>query len=327
METPSIVVAGTSFPGIRTYLQEALPEARLDMIAPSALRERGCDAEVLIPAMSRVDGAMMDRIRGLRLVQQWGAGLEGVDVAAATARGIAVANVPAADTGNAESVAEWCVMAAIAVSRRLPELASGIRAGGDWGQPLGRALLGRSAGIVGLGGIGRALAARLAPFGMRLAGVTRRPDAARARALGLEWLGGLHELPDLLRRSDFLFLCLPLLPETRGIVDGPALALLPAGACVVNAGRGGLMSEEALLRALEVGRLAAAALDVFEREPLDPRSPLLSRADVLATPHVAGATDVSYRGIARGVAENVRRLRSGDPLLNCVNWPAPVVAR
>ena len=327
MEPPRIVVAGTSFPGIRHHLREALPEARLDMVAPPVLRGEGFDAEVLIPAMSRVDGAMMDRIRGLLLVQQWGAGLEGVDVAAATSRGIAVANVPAADSGNAESVAEWCVMAAIAVSRRLPELAAGIRAGADWGQPLGRALLGRSAGLVGLGGIGRALAARLAPFGMRLAGVTRRPDPARARALGLEWIGGLGELPELLRRSDFLFLCLPLVPETRGLLDGPALALLPAGACVVNAGRGGLVSEEALLRALEQGRLAGAALDVFEREPLDPRSPLLSRPDVLATPHVAGATDASYRGIARGVAENVRRLLAGEALLHCVNWPAPVVAR
>ncbi len=315
-------MAGTSFPAIREYLLGAAPGVRLDLVRPAELRARGHDAEVLVPAMARVDGELLDRIRGLRLVQQWGAGLEGVDVAAATERGIAVANVPAAETGNAESVAEWCVMAAIAVSRRLPELEDGIRAGAVWGGPLGRALVGRTAGIVGLGGIGQALARRLSAFGMRLVAVTRRPDAERAARLGLAFLGGPGDLPALLRQSDFVFLCVPVDDTTRGLVDAKALELLPDGACIVNPGRGGLLSEDALRRALETGRLAGAALDVFAREPLDPSSPLLARRDVVATPHIAGATDVSYRGIAGGVAENLRRLRSGEALRNCVNWAA-----
>ena len=106
---------------------------------------------MLIPAMARIDGQIMDRIAGLRLIQQWGAGLEGVDLGAAAERQIAVANVPSAGTGNAESVAEWCVMAAIALSRRLPELEKNIRQGGAWGGPIGRGLRGRTAGILGLG--------------------------------------------------------------------------------------------------------------------------------------------------------------------------------
>ncbi len=91
---------------------------------------------------------------------------------------------------------------------------------------------------------------------------------------------------------------------------------------MVNPGRGGVVSEDALHDALAAGRIAGAGLDVFEREPLDPATPLLGREDVLATPHVAGVTDASYRGIARGVAENVRRLLSGEPLRNCVNAEA-----
>jgi phosphoglycerate dehydrogenase-like enzyme len=276
----------------------------------------------MLPAMSRIDGALMDRIEGLRLIQQWGAGLEGVDIAQASARKIAVANVPTPGTGNAESVAEWCVMAAIAVSRRLPLAQENIRAGGTWGTPPGRAMMGRTAGIIGLGGIGQALAARLRPFAMRLVGLQRRPEPALAERLGMEWIGGPERLAELLRRSDYLFLCVPLSEHTRQIIDAAALATLPPQACIINAARGGLIDGAALLRALAEGRLMGAGLDVFEQEPLDPASPLLGRPDVVATSHIAGVTDVSYRGIARGVAANIARIMAGEPPLNCVNWEA-----
>src|SRR5262249_49853369 len=121
MSLPKVVVAGTGFKALREFMIEAMAAAvRLQMIDPSVLRRDGATADVLIPAMSRIDDELMARIEGLRLIQQWGAGLEGVDIEAASRRQIAVANVPSAGTGNAESVAEWCVMAAIAVSRRLP---------------------------------------------------------------------------------------------------------------------------------------------------------------------------------------------------------------
>jgi len=319
---PTLVVAGTGFTSIRQFLTAAFPEVRLDMIDPSELRRHGFAADVLIPAMARIDGDLMERIRGLRLIQQWGAGLEGVDIDAATQRRIAVANVPTAGSGNAESVAEWCVMAAIAVSRHLPLAQRTIRDGGPWGAPRGRALLGCTAGIIGLGGIGQALASRLRPFGMRLLGLQRRPNPALAASLGLEWVGGPDQLPHLLRRSDYLFLCLPLTDDTRELIDERALALLPDQACLINAARGGLLSQKALLQALAQGRLIGAGLDVYEQEPLDAASLLLRREDVVATAHIAGVTDVSYRGIADGVADNVRRLHAGRPLRNCVNWDA-----
>ena len=322
MPSPRVVMAGTGFAAVRQFLIDALPNAQFDQIEVATLRAKGHKADVMLPAMSRIDGALMDRIEGLRLIQQWGAGLEGVDIAAATERKIAVANVPTPGTGNAESVAEWCVMAAIALSRRLPLAQETIRTGGTWGTPLGRALIGRTAGIVGLGGIGQALASRLRPFGMRLIGLQRRPEPALAERLGMEWVDGPERLAELLRRSDYLFLCVPLTEQTRHLIDEAALAMLPPKACIINAARGGLLSTQAMLRALQEGRLIGAGLDVFEQEPLDPASPLLGRADVIATSHIAGVTDVSYRGIARGVVANIVRILAGQPPFNCVNWDA-----
>ncbi len=319
MHPPRVVIAGTGFPAARAALGRALPGASIEAIDPATLRTAGCDADVLIPTMTRVDGPLMDRVRGLRLIQQWGAGLEGVDVPAATARHLPVANVPTEGTGNAESVAEWCVMAAIAAGRQLGVLEDGIRSGRTWGAPMGRALLGRTAGVLGLGGIGRALVPRLRPFGMQVIAAARRPDAALAARLGLDAIHGLDQLPAFLARTEFLFLCLPVTEETRGILDDRALALLPEGACVVNPARGGLVVEEALLAAIDSGRLLGAGLDVFREEPLPASSPLLSRRAIVATPHIAGATDVSYEGIARGVAENTLRLLRGEPLRSCAN--------
>ncbi len=213
-------------------------------------------------------------------------------------------------------------MAAIAVSRHLSAAEQTIRAGTGWGTPRGRAMMGRTAGIVGLGGIGQALAVRLKPFGMRLLGLQRRPDPALAERLGLDWVGGPEQLPELLRQSDYLFLCAPLTEQTRELIDERALALLPEQACIINPSRGGLLSTKALLQALSEGRLMGAALDVYEQEPLDHNSPLLGRTDILATPHIAGVTDISYGGIGQRVAENVRRLLAGETLQNCVNWDA-----
>jgi phosphoglycerate dehydrogenase-like enzyme len=106
------------------------------------------------------------------------------------------------------------------------------------------------------------------------------------------------------------------------MVEEAALAMLPPQACIINAARGGLLNTEATLRALAEGRLIGAALDAFEQEPLIPSSPLLRRPDVIATAHIAGVTDVSYRGIARGVSANIARILEGREPLNCVNWDA-----
>ena len=319
---PRVILAGHAFPAVREYLEQALPGIEVEAVPLDHLAQHGCRAEVLIPMMSSIGAKLMDRIENLRLIQQWGAGLEAIDIEAATARNVAVANVPSAGTGNAESVAEWCIMAAIALSRRLAETQHNIRTASSWGSPRGQALLGRTAGIVGLGGIGTALAVRLKPFGMRLLGLKRRPEPSLCERLGLEWIGGPDQLSELTRQSEYLFLCVRLTDQTRGFINDTVLASMPSGACVINASRGGVINQPALLRELSRGRLAGAALDVYEQEPVDCSSPLLQRADVLATPHIAGVTDVSYRGISQHVAENISRLMAHEPLINCINWEA-----
>jgi phosphoglycerate dehydrogenase-like enzyme len=123
-------------------------------------------------------------------------------------------------------------------------------------------------------------------------------------------------------QSDYLFLCVRLTDQTHGFIDDTVLASMPLGACVINASRGGVINQTALLRELSRGRLTGAALDVYDHEPLDRRSPLLERSDVLATPHIAGVTDVSYRGISRRVAENIGHLMAHEPISSCINWEA-----
>jgi len=317
--SPSILFASAGFAAARAHLHSALPDAPIQGIDPNDILENGAAADVLIPTMTRIDGALMDAVRGLRLIIQFGSGLEGVDVEAASARGIAVANVPTAGTGNAESVAEWSVMAAIAVLRKLPLAFDEIRGGASWGKPIGRSLLGKTAGLVGMGGIGEALATRLPPFGVRMIGVKRAPDPALATRLGMDRIDTMDGLPRLLDEADIVFLCLPVTPETRGLIDRTALERIGAEGVLINPSRGGLVDEPALIEALVDGRIAGAGLDVFASEPVDAASPLLGLPNVVATPHIAGVTDASYDGIVAGLVKNVRRLIAGEPLLNCVN--------
>jgi phosphoglycerate dehydrogenase-like enzyme len=151
---------------------------------------------------------------------------------------------------------------------------------------------------------------------MRLAGLKREPDHALADRLGLDWIGVAADLETFLAQSDYLFLCLPLSDATHGMIGEPEIAMLPEGAYIINAARGSLVSEDALLNALVRGHLGGAALDVFSQEPLHPKSRLLEISNVIATPHIAGVTDISYSDIAAHVAGNVKHLLSGAELAN-----------
>jgi len=259
--------------------------------------------------MTAVTRQQLETADRLRLIQQCGAGLEAVDREAARALGIPVANVPTDISGNADSVAELGIYLLIGLARDVRGMAASLRER-RMGEPQGRALAGMTVGVVGLGGIGRALIRRLEPFGVSRIGIRRR-DPERARAeLGLAWAGGPEDLPELLRRSDAVFLCLPLTPESRGLVDGRAFSHMKPGAFLINLSRGGLVDRGALHEALSSGRIAGAGLDVFWEEPPDPGDPIFD-LNVLATPHVAGSTDASIQGIVAAVAENIRRVQAG----------------
>jgi phosphoglycerate dehydrogenase-like enzyme len=294
--------------GIFHLLREALPEHRFTATGRFAVESlRGVD--VLIPTMTRVTDELLETADCLRLIQQCGAGLEGVDIEAARRRNIRVANVPTASSGNADSVAEIGIYQMIALARDFRGLERSFREG-RVGQPTGQALAGKTAGIVGLGGIGQALVRRLRPFDMRLIGIKRTdPEQARVR-LGLDWVGGPGDLKVLLSQSHFVVLCLPLTPESRHLVNRDALAAMRREAFLINLSRGALIDRVALEEALAAGTIAGAGLDVFWEEPPDPGDPLF-RYNVFVTPHIAGSTDISRRGILAGIRENIRRLEEG----------------
>jgi phosphoglycerate dehydrogenase-like enzyme len=273
------------------------------------------EVDVLIPTMCPITRDVLADADRLQLIQQCGSGLEGVDIAAALEKDIYVANVPTATSGNADSVAEIGIYMMIGLHRDVRYMAQSMRSK-KMGQPQGQALGGKTVGIVGLGGIGRALVQRLNGFGVRIVGIKRdNPKAAKAD-LGLEWAGGAEQLPELLGRSDVVFLCLPVTPASTGMMNRQTLACMKPGAYLINLSRGGLVDRDALEWALSSGTIAGAGLDVFWEEPPDPDDPIFS-LNVLATPHIGGSTDLSMQGIVAGVVENIRRLEAGKKPLNC----------
>lgn len=311
-----ILFCGSTFPSTRPYLQERLPAPMGDEIRVWSGGDLSAQLEgvdVVIPLMRRIDAELMDAGH-FRLIQQWGAGLEGVDLAAARARGIWVANVPTTG-GNSESVAEHAVLLMLALLRQLP-LAQASVLSGLLGVPLGRTLAGRTVCLCGLGTIARPLADLLRPFGVRLLGLTRDPDDPKVAAYGLDQCFSHDQRELCLAQTDILVLCLPLTEGTRNFIGARELAWLPAGSYLVNIGRGGLVDYGALHAALACGHLAGAGLDVFWQEPIPVDDPLLALPNVIATPHVGGATDRSYVDIAGAIALNIERLRQGEGPLN-----------
>lgn len=262
--------------------------------------------DVLIPTMTSVSKDLLETGDQLRLIQQCGSGLDMVDLDAAQKCNVHVANVPTDISGNADSVAELGIYMIIGLSRDVREMSKCL-AEQRMGQPQGKALNGRTVGIIGLGGIGCALIKKLKVFGVHLIGIKRSHPEDAMEELGLDWVGGSEDLNVLLSRSDFIVLCLPVNSESRNLIDHEAFAFMKTDAYLINLSRGGLVDRDALEDALVSGKIAGAGLDVFWEEPPDPNDPIFSY-NVMATPHIAGSTDVSMRGIVKVVADNIRRL-------------------
>jgi len=262
--------------------------------------------DVLIPTMCSVSQELLETGDRLRLIQQCGSGLEMVDLNAAQRCNINVANVPTDISRNADSVAELGIYLIIGLSRDVRGMSKSL-AEQSMGQPQGRALDGRTIGLIGLGGIGRALVKRLKALGVHLIGIKRHNPKEAMEKLGMGWVGGIEDLKELLARSDFVILCLPVTPESRNLIDHNAFSAMKNEAFLINLSRGGLVDRDALEDALATGKIAGAGLDVFWEEPPDPNDPIFNY-NVIATPHIAGSTDVSMRGIVKVVAENIRRL-------------------
>jgi glyoxylate reductase len=257
--------------------------------------------------------------RRLQVIGNCAVGYDNIDVAAATEHGVQVVNTPNVLTDATADLA-WALL--LAAARRIAEADRFVRAGRFHGWRLdlllGRPLRGRTLGIAGMGRIGSAIAERARGFGLAVLYTQRhRLDAAAETRLGARYVGKA----ELLAQSDFLSLCLPGGPATRRWLDRDAISALRPGAVVVNTGRGSTLDEAALADALERGHIAAAGLDVFEREPVvEPR--LLALDNVVLAPHIGSATDETRSAMARAVAEDILRVLAGEAPHNPVNSPA-----
>jgi phosphoglycerate dehydrogenase-like enzyme len=280
------------------------------------------DESLLVAALDGAWGAVaggelytervFERAPALRTVVRWGAGYDGIDVEAASRHGVAVCTVPRA---NAESVADMALALMLACKRRLLDLDAAVREGSWRPSWIADDLALATVGIVGLGAIGQAVARRLRGFGCVLLAVEPQPDLEFCARYEIE----LAELDALLPRADVLTLHAPSLPSTRHLIGARELALLPRHAVVVNTSRGSLIDEAALTRALEAGALGGAGLDVFEREPLDPASPLTRLPNVVLAGHASAFTRLASDRTGEGVVETLRALLDGRVPATCLN--------
>ena len=263
----------------------------------------------------RIDRIVLEQMRRCRLIQQAAVGFDSIDHRAAAEHGIPVAN---AAGYNKESVADWTVMAMIALIRNSFRLDRQLRAG-HWHaedllrgpETMGRELGALTVGIVGMGNIGSAVARRLAAFGSRILFADAVPRTI-ANAVQVD-------LDTLLRESDIACVHTPLDVDTKALMGKQALSRMKRGTYVVNAARGAIVDEAALVDALLSGQLAGAALDVFETEPLPADSPLRGLENVVLAPHRAGATLEADARLIDVVGDNLMRVLDGKPPLNVVN--------
>jgi len=306
--------------------QDVLHERGIDVVSCVGLaREKLLDAlhdadGLIVRSETRVDRDLLAHAPHMRVVGRAGVGVDAIDVDAATEAGIVVVNTPAANTIAAT---EQTFALLLALMRHVPQASASVR-GGAWERApfIGNELYGKALGIIGLGRIGGAVAARAHAFGMEVVAHDPYVPQARAEALQVELLS----FERLLQRADIVTLHVPLTQQTRGMIDARALSRMKPGAVLVNCARGGVVDEEALIAALDSQKIRAAAIDVVAQEPPVPDSSgakLQRHPKVLATPHLGGSTYEALERIAVELANDIADALRGRPAAGAVNAPAP----
>ena len=305
---------------LRRHAQVAVLEPALgqDREALSeALGEALADADGAIGASVKVTPAMIARAPRLKAISTISVGVDNFDLADLTRRGIVLAHTPDVLT---ESTADTVFALVLSTARRVVELAQWVKAGA-WHGSIGPAqygvdVHGKTISIVGLGRIVGALARRAAlGFGMSVLYTNRHPNEEAEHAYGARRV----ELSELLAQSDFVCLQVPLTPQTRHLMGAAQLRAMKRSAILINASRGAIVDETALIAALAEGTIAGAGLDVFEHEPLAPDSPLLAMRNVVALPHIGSATHETRHAMARCAAQNLLDALAGRLSRNVAN--------
>src|SRR5881398_3425956 len=320
MTSPKVLVADaisqrgvdelTRDDGLDVLVQTKLSPAKLIEIIPEF-------AALIVRSETKVTGEVLNAAKELRVVGRAGVGVDNVDVETATRRGVVVLNAPG---GNTVSTAEHAFSLLLCVARKIPQADASMREK-NWDRKNfeGVELYNKTLGVIGMGRIGSELARRAIAFGMRVVAYDPYLSATRARALQVELV---DELDDLLAGADFISLHTPLTPETRHLLDAGRLQRTKRGVRIINCARGGLIDETALANALQDRHVAAAALDVFEIEPLPNDSPLRSTPNLILTPHLGASTAEAQESVGIEIAQSVRAALLEGTIRNAVNMPS-----
>jgi D-3-phosphoglycerate dehydrogenase / 2-oxoglutarate reductase len=305
--SPATLAVFAAEPGWEVLTHDQLPDG-----LPAALAD--ADALVVRSAV-QVDDALMGHAPKLRVIGRAGVGVDNIDAAAATRRGIVVMNTPGA---NAVAVAELTIGLMLALARKLPTANATMHAG-KWEKKSlqGAELHGKTLGILGLGRVGLEVAKRARGFGIEIIGSDPFVSAAVARENGIK----LVTLDELIAGSDYLTLHVGLTPQTNGVINAKTIAAMKKGVRIINCARGELIDDAALLEALKSGQVAGAALDVFAKEPAK-ETPYNDLDNVILTPHIAGSTAEAQEAVGIQIAMQVREYLKLGVVQNAVNLPS-----
>jgi len=312
-----IIFAGRAFEKLFPLFSRFFSEHDVRIADFANLHEALKEAEVLVTGPMKIDASLLEGARRLKLIHQWGAGVEMIDIDACSAAGVALCNVPSGGTGNAEGVGEIALLHMLLLARRYEKALENLRRE-RLHSPQGISLWNKRVCVVGLGGVGRSVIARLSGFGARITGVNRswRDDFD---SLHLDHFYPLTKVIDALPGCRFVVIALSVGPGTSGIVDREFLGAMDPDSFLINVGRADLVRRDHLEEALDSGEIAGAGMDVFWDEPASREDPLPARSNVTLTPHIGGVTDEAVAGIARFIADNVSRLYRGERPLSLVN--------
>ncbi|MCF8564519.1 phosphoglycerate dehydrogenase [Alicyclobacillus tolerans] len=298
-----------SLPDVSVVTQTGMSEDQL-------VQEIGEYDALLVRSQTKVTARVLEAAHRLQVIGRAGVGVDNIDIPAATRKGVVVLNAP---DGNTISAAEHTFAMLISMSRFIPQANRSILEG-KWDRKsfVGVELRGKTLAVVGMGRIGTEVAKRGMGFEMEVLGYDPFLTEDRAKELGIAKVS----LEDAIRNADFITVHTPLTKETRHLLNRDAFNLMKDGVRIVNCARGGIIDEEALAEALKSGKVAGAALDVFEEEPLRTDHPLLGFRNVVVTPHLGASTVEAQVNVAIDVAEEVGRVLMGQPFRNAVNLPS-----
>src|SRR5579884_3158746 len=297
-----------------------VPDVAVDVrtgLPPADLKALIGDYDALVVrSETKVTADILEAAQKLKIIGRAGVGVDNIDVPAATHKGIVVVNSP---EGNTLAAAELAVALLLALARKIPQADASLRAG-KWERKkfVGTQVYGKTVGVLGLGKIGRSVAERMKSFEAEVIAYDPFATAESARRIGVE----LVSLDDLYKHSDFLTIHVPLSSETRGMIGAEQLAKMKDGVRIINCARGGIIDEPALAEAIQSGKVAGAALDVFTKEPPEPDNPLLSLPENVLTPHLGASTEEAQINVAIDVAEQIADVLQGRPARSAVNLPA-----